>query len=182
MDLFESHARCLQQSEMQVSQKLAPAAFAGRQARAPAAAANKRGGRGTGRGRGRAGAAAKPAPNRPAAGRGRGGPKAKQQKVHTITSAHMNTSAHGNVRRLDTLGMPPQGSLLVCVEDNAAAQSTRLVLCACSRPRRQKMRLLTRRIRCQLSGTRMAQLPAVQQLPRCTELLPRLHACWQAAA
>ena len=167
---------------MHVYKRFPSAALAGRQARAPAAAVNKKGGRGTGRGRGRAGATAKPAPNRPAAGRRRGGPKAKQQKVHMVTSAHLNTPAYRNVQRFDTLGVPPQGSLCVCVEDNAVAQLTRLVLCACSRPRRQKMQLLTRRTRCQLSGTRMAQLPAVQQLPRCTELLPRLHACWQAAA
>lgn len=82
MDLAGPQVCCLQQSEKQVANTFPLAAFAGRQARAPAAAANKRGGRGTGRGRGRAGAAAKPAPNRPAAGRGRGGPEAKQQKVH----------------------------------------------------------------------------------------------------
>jgi hypothetical protein len=95
MDLAEPQACCLQQSETQVSKNFPPAAFAGRQARAPAAAADKRGGRGTGRGRGRAGAAAaKPAPARPAAGRGRGGPKAKQQKVHMTTCAHLNTLLH----------------------------------------------------------------------------------------
>lgn len=89
----------------------------------------------------------------------------------------MNTPAYRNAQRFDTLGLPPQGSLHVRVEDNAVAGLSRLVFCACSRPQLEKTRLLTRRTRCQLSGTRVAQLPAVQQLPRCTELLPTfMHA------